>query len=163
MLKPYKAGVVEPQKMRKAPKGITTRQLRQFGKLIVQMIQLEIQKDWGKRGIPKSQKFLDSFGYKVERNKIVVYSTWHTVAGLLEGRRPYRMTWLTRERGIDVVPILLQNGEVIMRATPATASGAWIHPGYARHTFVARALKKARLAIAQVFLKQALREQGVST
>ncbi len=159
MLVPYRAGAVDPQRMRKAPANITTRQLRQFGKLIVKHIQKEIQKDWGRRGIPKSQRFLDSFGSKIERGKIVIYSTWYTVAGLLEGRQPYRMTWLTQERGVDVVPILLKNGDVIMRATPAIASKAWIHPGYARHTFVARALKKAKEEIALVFLRQALAEQ----
>jgi hypothetical protein len=64
------------------------------------------------------------------------------------------MEWLTRQAGVNAVPMKSSNGTVIIRATPALKDDAWIHPGFRKHNFVRRGYEKARRVFAQELEKQ---------
>lgn len=160
--------------------------LLEVGKILVKQIVHEGQKDLVRQGsqrtprgepegLPTDPEFWKSFKYRVSgRNQVEIYNTWvgkrdptkpPLIDQLLEGRRPYEMTWLTRERGIGIVPLEGRDGETIFRWAPSQ-NDPWIHPGFHKHNFVNRAFKKAKGQITEAMkrkLVQALeRERQVN-
>lgn len=135
---------------------LSRRVLNKLGRILVQEIVREGKKDFAKQGrkatpigepegIPKSRNFWKSFRSKVRGSRTIeIFSDWEWIDQILEGRDPYPMPWLTQERGIMRVPMRQPNGTVIVRVAPATVSKAWIHPGFAKHNFIERGIKKGR-------------------
>ena len=115
-----------------------------------------------KNQIPQSEEFFKSFGYRiVGEHTIEITSTWKMTQDLVEGKGPFEMTWLKRRKGQRfVVPMEGDGGEVIFRMAPLTTEKGWIHPGIAKHTFIAKGLKKARKRVAEVVLEHIQKEVG---
>ena len=130
--------------------------LNEIGTLLVDAIVLEAGKDFAKQGnqttprgapegIPGSLKFFDSFGHRIIKNtQVEIYSTWPWIEQIVEGRRPYPMDWLTKQDGMTRVPMPGPRGTVLVKTTPSGGQDAWIHPGFAKHTFVRRGYDRAR-------------------
>ena len=143
--------------------------LNRLGRILVQEIVREGKKDFAKQGrkatpigepegIPKSRNFWKSFRFKVRGSKTIeIFSDWEWIDQILEGRDPYPMPWLTQDRGIVKVPMKQTNGNVIVRIAPAKISDAWIHPGFAKHRFIERGIKKGREKAAEIITKEVMR------
>lgn len=140
--------------------------LDRLGQVLVDAVVEEARVDFAKQrksakapeGIPDSKDFFDSFSYRiVGRSTVEVVSSWPWIEQITEGRPPYPMTWLTRPRGVGVVPIIREGGTVVLRATPLTLDGAWIHPGFAKHTFVQRGIRKGRVRAAKIVAEEAVK------
>lgn len=144
--------------------------LRRLGQVLVDAVVSEARVDFAKQGkspkppgqpegIPKTEDFFKSFSFRVSgRSTIEVICTWPYIEQLTEGRDPYPMTWLTRSNGVNVVPILKGNGTVLFRMAPLKTQDAWIHPGFARHTFLQRGIKRGRENMAQIVTQEATRQ-----
>lgn len=136
--------------------------MNKLGRILVQEIVREGKKDFAKQGrkatplgepegIPKSRNFWKSFKHEIKGSRTIqIISDWEWIEQILEGRDPYPMPWLTQERGIMRVPMKQPNGTVIVRVAPATVKDAWIHPGFAKHNFVERGVKKGREKAAEI-------------
>jgi len=144
--------------------------LEEVGKLLLESIIFEAGKDFAKQGnrptdrgmpegIPGSVRFFDSFHYKTDPSKgrVEIYSTWPWIEQITEGRRPYPMDWLTQQAGVSRVPMKGPDGTVLIRSTPSSAEGAWIHPGFKKHTFVRRGYEKARRKMVKLLEKQVVK------
>lgn len=147
---------------------ITPEFLEAIGKLLVDAIVFEAGKDFAKQGnsptprgqaegMPRSLRFFDSFSYNVlaQRQQVEILSSWPWIDQIIDGRPPYPMTWLTQQEGVRRVPMEQPDGTVLIRSTPASPENAWIHPGFARHTFLRRAYDKSRRKMAKMMLDQA--------
>lgn len=123
---------------------------------MVKYIREEAKKDAAKTGqVPTSKEFLESFSYQVKDNTIEVSSSWPWIDLVIHGTDgPYRMKWLTQDKGVYKVPLRGKHGEVLIRSTPITTDKAWIHPGIARHTFVERAFRRAQRDCMDSFLSK---------
>jgi hypothetical protein len=144
--------------------------LRRLARTLVKAVVEEAKKDFAKQGrkptpkgkpegIPASDSFFDSFGYRIlGKSTIVITSTWPWIHQITEGRDRYRMTWLTEANRIYQVPFPQPDGTVLVRMTPFRIADAWIHPGFARHTFLARGIRKGRKRMAEIVGKEALKE-----
>ena len=142
--------------------------LKRLGEVLVASVVGEAKKDFAKQGmkptgrgkpegIPDSDNFFKSFSYKIVGQKTVeLVSTWPWVEQIIEGRDPYPMDWLTRDSGRYRVPILQSDGKVLYRMAPLSRGDAWIHPGFARHTFLARGIRKGRKEMARMVAKEAM-------
>ena len=140
--------------------------LTKVGKVLVASIVREAKKEASghqpsqgtPEGIPKDPKFYDSFKYRiVGQSTIEVYSTWPFIQQIIEGRDPYKMTWLTKKEGVDKVPIIDPLGRVIIRSTPANENSAWIHPGFAKHTFIKKGYEMAKAEIKKMYGQQTVK------
>lgn len=148
------------------PIEMTPAVLARLGQVLVDAIVVEAKKDFAKQGrtpgapegLPDSKTFFDSFHYRVVgKSTVEVYSDWPYIQQVIEGRDPFPMTWLTRESGVTVVPILKDGGEVLFRTAPLRKGDAWVHPGFARHTFVQRGLQKGRKRMAEIATEEAIK------
>lgn len=145
---------------------MTPELLKRLGKALVDSVVVEAKKDLVKQGrsptprgepegLPTSDSFFDSFGFRISgKSTIEITSTWPWVEQHVEGRKPYKMTWATRSQGVYRVPMAQPNGTVIVRFAPLRTADAWIHPGFARHTFLQRGVRKGRKAMAQMVLEE---------
>lgn len=146
---------------------VTRELLHRLGDALVEAIVKEARKDLAKQGnrpvprgkgpigLPTSDSFFESFGHQIRgKSTIEITSTWPWVEAHIEGRNPRRMEWLTQERGVFKVPIVKQDGTVIVRTAPLRTPDAWIHPGFARHTFLERGVRKGREAMAEIILAE---------
>ena len=153
--------------------------LNLIGQTLVDIIETEsknefIKRDWSHNDPMGGPPIGQSFKFEVLGDRtIVLKSSYYGLAELTspEGIPERRMTWLTQQgakrrmpdkrykKGYRpsstnasplVVPLTTKEGEVIFRMAPLRMAEAWIHPGIARFTFVQRALKKARLKIADM-------------
>lgn len=134
--------------------------LEAMGKIIVDSIVKEAKKDFayqGNRptpegkpeGIPSTEEFFKSFAFHVRGDSTIeITSSWPWISQVIEGRKPYPMTWLVQP-GVNQVPIMQRNGTVLIRTAPFTIGDAWIHPGFAKHTFVQRGIRKAKSKLAE--------------
>lgn len=141
--------------------------LQRLGKAMVDAIVEEAKKDFAKQGrsptpkgqpegLPDSDNFFESFDYKiVGKSTVVITSTWPWIQETVEGRPPYKMTWLTRSQQVYKVPMPQPNGTVIIRTAPLKMADAWIHPGFARHTFLERGIRRARKEMAKIIGEEA--------
>ena len=141
--------------------------LEEVGRILVESIVEEARKAIAKQApaprrgqpyeIPDSEDFLRSFKHRVVgASTVEVMSTHPLIDQVLEGRDPYPMTWLTRERGVYIVPLVGPGGRVLFRMAPLKTKDAWIHPGFARHTFVQRGIKKGRERAARLLAQSAV-------
>lgn len=136
--------------------------LDRLGKALVDSVVLEAKKDFAKQGrkpgqpegIPDSKDFFSSFSYRIVGEKTVeLVSDWPWAEQIIEGRDPYPMTWLTQQAGAGRVPLMQPDGTVMFRMAPLSTKDAWIHPGFARHTFLERGIRKGRDAMAKIILE----------
>ena len=104
--------------------------------------------------LPDSKKFEDSFEVDIQDGEITVTSSWPWIDPYLEGKDPFPMTWLTRQRGAHKVPLHQKDGSVIVRMAPLSIGDAWIHPGFARHTFIQRAMNRTVEYISDTYAKK---------
>jgi hypothetical protein len=110
-------------------------------------------------GIPRSPKFFDSFKWRiVNGTKLEVYSTWPWIRQVVDGRDPYKMTWLTKSAGVDTVPFTDPMGKVVFRSTPQNDADAWVHPGFAKHTFVEKGWERARPTVRRMYALQTVKK-----
>lgn len=135
---------------------VTEEFLEKIGKTLVEAVVFEAGKDFAKQGnkptprgepegIPGSLSFFDSFYHKTipSKGSVEIYSSWPWIDQIIDGRQPYPMEWLTQQEGVSRVPMKGPGGTVLIRSTPSTPTDAWIHPGFAKHTFVRRAYEKS--------------------
>ncbi|MBL96758.1 MAG: hypothetical protein CMF52_02995 [Legionellales bacterium] len=121
--------------------------LHEVGKLAVKYIKQEATKIAGRpKGLPKSAKFLNSFSYKiVGKRTIKIESSWPHVKfeSYQKGKRP----WRVGKPGARI-PLRTASGELIFRTVPADLQigncKVWCHPGLSKHTFIKRALARAK-------------------
>ena len=122
--------------------------LHKLGELAVKYVEQEATKVAGRsRGLPKSDKFLKSFSYKIVGKKTIqIESSWPYVKfeSYMKGRRGWRVG-----KPGKVIPMRdKSSGQLIFRTVPADLKVGdctmWCHPGLARHTFVQRGLKRAK-------------------
>lgn len=150
--------------------GVTLdeRTLRRLGRALVAAVVAEARVDFARQGkshirgkpegLPDTEDFFKSFSYRLSgKSTIEILSSWPWIEQLIEGRDPYPMTWLTRNNGVNVVPILKGEGVVLFRTAPLKTQDAWIHPGFARHTFLQRGIKKGREEMARIVSAEATR------
>jgi len=130
--------------------------LRHFGKLLVRFVVEEAKKDAAKSSfIPDSKDFYESFSYRVVGNGVEVSSSWPWIELIVQGTKgPYPMKWLTKAQGVEKVPLVGKDGQVVIRSTPLTTDKAWIHPKIAQHTFIRRAFDRARLEFSKLLLSR---------
>jgi len=143
--------------------------LNRLGQAMVDAVVVEAKKDLAKQGrsptpqgqpegIPATDNFFESFGYKIiGKSTIALTSTWPWIEEVVEGREPYRMTWLTRSNRVYKVPFPQPNGTVLIKTAPLKTADAWIHPGFARHTFLERGVRRARKEMAKIVAKEAVK------
>lgn len=139
--------------------------LDQCAKILLDSILYEAKKEsaresaLGGEGIPKSQKFYNSFYTKVDWNRrtVEVWSTWPTIDQIIEGRRPYEMKWLTQENGVKRVPTKVSPGNVVIKTTPGR-NNPWVHPGFKKHDFIDKGYKRAQEEIRKLMMKRVLEE-----
>lgn len=139
---------------------LDSRTLQRLGRALVRAVRqeasLEMARNKNKQSgtpesLPDSKKFLDSFSYQIEgRSTVAIVSTWPFIEQLVEGSGPYRMTWLTQQAGIGKVPMTQADGTVIIRTAPKQMANAWVHPGWARHTFIERGVERGRQRMAEI-------------
>jgi hypothetical protein len=140
--------------------------MKKLGGFLLDAIVFEARKDLAKQGgkptpegapegIPASERFFQSFSYKIKKNSIEIHSDWPWIEQIIEGRKPYPMEWLTRSEGISRVPMAgKQPGTVLIKSTPSNLSGPWIHPGFRKNNFLRRGYEKARRKFARELEKQ---------
>ena len=123
-------------------------------KIILDSVKKEIRTDMAKsRGVrgrgepvklPRGKSFVDSFSFKIRGSSTIeIISTWPTIENYLKGTDPYKMSWLVQPK-VKYVPIILNDGEVIIRTAPLSLTNAWIHPGFAKYTFLERGIRKGK-------------------
>jgi len=109
-------------------------------------------------GIPNSPRFYDSFKWRINGTKVEIYSDWPWISQIVEGRSPYKMTWLTQARGYDRVPFTNPTGKVKILSTPASQSNAWIHPGFASHNFIQKGWENAAPKVRKMYAIQTIKK-----
>jgi len=109
-------------------------------------------------GIPNSSRFYDSFKWRIKGTTVEIYSDWPWINQIVEGRSPYKMTWLTQEKGVKKVPFSDPTGRVKILSTPATVSDAWIHPGFASHNFIQKGWQNATPKVRKMYALQTFKE-----
>lgn len=155
-------------RMAQEPIPIDRRVLERLGQKLVEAVVAEAQKDLSQEaravavsgkpvGLPNSKAFLDSFGYQISGESTVELTcSWPRITQYLEGRAPFKMAWLTQANGVDVVPIQKKPNVVLFRAAPLNLANAWVHPGFARHTFLQRGIRKGREEMMRVLAQEAV-------
>lgn len=134
--------------MSKHPMQLTSGQMHQIGKIMVACVVREAKlQSLVSSAIPKTPEFFRSFRYRVTPDGVHLVCDWPSIKSLVEGKKPFRMAWLTRERGVDVVPIRQDDGTLVFRTAPLRMRNAWIHHGIARHTFIQRGIRRAHREI----------------
>ena len=139
--------------------------MNKLGKFLVASIVLEGRRELSRQrsvkgqpeGLPNTERFFESFSYKIEREQVLVLSDWPWIEQLTQGRPEYKMPWLTQEQGVFVVPMRERGqNKVILRATPSKAADAWVHPGFKKHNFITRGYRKALAKFRREFTKDLL-------
>lgn len=138
---------------------LTPQKLNEMTRVLVSAIRQEIDrerameagKEHGK--LPKSPLFLMSFRCQVVGQELQVVSNWPNIDAILEGRKPYRMTWLTQQAGVKMVPMTGPKDQVLFRATPKFKAQAWWHPGLRKHDFLERAVDRAWSKIEELLVE----------
>ena len=116
-------------------------------------------------GIPRSPRFFDSFKWRVVGTKVEIYSDWPFIEVIVEGKKPYKMDWLTSGKGINKVPFSDPSGKVKVLSTPPShdkkgnvVQDAWIHPGFAEHDFIQKGWKNAAPKVRKMYAIQTFKE-----
>ena len=148
--------------------------LVRYGELCVEHIVAEAKRAAQySTALPKDEAFYKSFSYRLQGSStVLITSSWDWIEiyqNLQEqdpskdaafGKpKPYRMTWLTKAKGVDKVPLIDKaTGQVVIRSTPLKTADAWIHPGIARHTFINKGMKKAQEQFMKEMIERKLQE-----
>ena len=117
--------------------------------------------------IPQGEEFIRSFHWKIKGGSTIeIWSSWptaeaHTAKPTTKGlnasmpgqvaqhpKKGIPMTWLVQPK-VKYVPIVTENGQVIIRTAPLTTEDAWIHPGFTRYTFIERGIRKGRAKVVE--------------
>jgi len=114
--------------------------------------------DSAPEGIPNSPRFFASFKWRIVGTKVEIYSDWPWINQIVDGRDPYKMTWLTQEKGVKKVPFTDPTGKVKILSTPANASDAWIHPGFSSHNFIQEGWKNAAPKVRKMYAIQTIKK-----
>ena len=166
-------------------KLVPKKTLEQIAQVILDSIILEGKKDLAKQGmkptprgqqegLPVTEKFWRSFGFEIKGEATIeIYSTWITIDQLLEGRARFDMDWLRRtgdslssrgpSQGVGRVPMKDSQGRVIFRSTPGFGQDSWVHPGFRKHHFVERGIKKARAKTKEMLERQVIESLAKQT
>jgi len=141
---------------------VTPDLLDRLGKALVDAVVKEAKKDFAKQGsrptrrgqpagLPTDPSFFNSFSHRIKgKSTIEIVSSWEwDIAPYIEGRPPGKMRKMTQTRGKKYVTIPQQDGRVLVRLVPFSTAQAWIHPGFAKHTFIERGVRKGREAMAK--------------
>jgi len=143
---------------------VPKQRLEMAAKVLLAAIHQEIDRERalesgkGPGGLPKSSRFKNSFRCPVVGREIQIVSSWPTLDALIDGRKPFQMTWLTQQAGVGVVPMEGPHEEVLYRTTPRHKAEAWWHPGYRKHEFLDRAVEKALPKMEKIILEGLIRE-----
>lgn len=108
------------------------------------------------KGRPKTPDIFSSFGYRIRNGQIEITSTWELMGLYVEGMPRTKMKWATRERGVPKVPLIQEDGTVVIRTTPLRSSDAWIHPGIAKYGFIQQGIKKGMAEAEKVVVRYAV-------
>jgi hypothetical protein len=134
--------------LKRKPRNQELAYMRLVGDSMVREIREEAIRAGGLfNAVPKSKRFLDSFGYKIDRDKIIIYSTWEYIKPYLEGRKPYQMWWAktpTHSKR-QAVPIRQKDGSIEFRALPMTTQKAWIHPAIKKWTWIEKGAERGKM------------------
>jgi hypothetical protein len=147
---------------------LTHKFLDEIGKLLVECVVLEAKRDLAKQGggptphgvaegIPASERFFKSFYFAIEDSTVVLYSSWPLIEQLVDGRRPFPMTWMTAQEGFTKLPMPQADGTVLVKTTPSSARQAWIHPGFRKHNFIRRGYLRARRQMDRMIADQVVK------
>ena len=105
-------------------------------------------------GIPKDPKFFDSFKYRiVGESTVEVYSTWEWIDLVIKGKDPYALTKSPSKH----VPFSDPTGRVLFRSSPGSGQAPWIHPGFAKHSFMQKGFAAAKIKIREMFGKRVIK------
>jgi hypothetical protein len=163
---------------------LTPKQLRRFGEVLLEQVRAEARKDMQKSAgvggggpvpLPRTQKFLDSFSYRISGGSTVeIVSDWPTAEAHTlpirserdldkkEAKRTpaFPMTWLARNR-VPYAKLELSGGEVLIRTTPNPLQGEsyWMHPGFLQYTFLQRGIRKGREIFSQEIARELVEKQ----
>ena len=117
--------------------------------------------DSAPEGIPNSPRFFASFKWRIVGTKVEIYSDWPWITPIIEGKDPYKMTWLTKRK----VPFSDPSGKVKILSTPPShdkkgnvVKDAWIHPGFASHDFIQKGWKNAAPKVRKMYAIQTFKE-----
>ena len=126
--------------------------------------------------MPRSKAFQESFGYQLRGSRTIeITSKWPYAGVWEEGKKPYPMTWLTglgaaggfgedkkpflnKKPGKVLaskyaIPIVTEDGSVIIRFAPFKTEDAWIHPGFAKYGFLQKGIRRGRILAANYIIK----------
>lgn len=118
-----------------------------FGDSIIARLKKEMTRLMGIGVIPKSKSLYESFGYRLDTKlgNLVFYSTWDKANIYVAGRDSYKMSWLTKQKGVNrKIPMKDKEGKLVFRTVPLTTNQAWVHPGIQRFSFFAVAIEEGR-------------------
>jgi len=124
---------------------ITRRMLEIIGEEMVKGVRYEAMRAAGLgTGMPSTSDFLDSFGYEiVGDDSIRITSDWKWVAKYLKAKEPYKMDWLTQQKGAPkIIPMKDKYGEVVFRTAPLLVRDSWIHPAIHKYNFIDRGVER---------------------
>lgn len=164
-IKPVRSVYGKPWSKMAGIQRLDRKTLNKVGKILVEEIVKEAKKELSAQGnkptpigdpegLPRSREFFRSFHYKVRGSRTIeIYSNWPWILQLVEGRDEYKMTWLTQAEGVRRVPMKQPDGTMVIRMAPKNRSDAWIHPGFRKHKFLERGIKKGREKAAKVMLE----------
>lgn len=128
-------------------------QMKSLSNFLIKAVMEEANKDRAFLGqLPDTPRLNYSWSVKIEGDTMLLVSDWPWMEAYVEGKDPYPMPWLTREKGVYKVPIIQRDGTVLIRTAPLTTQDAWIHPGIARHTFLNRAFQRTINRMNEMFL-----------
>lgn len=106
------------------------------------------------QGVPTDPKFVNSFWVRPDGHQLLVGTSWPNIDAMLEGRKPFPLKWLTRQKGVAKVPFPGPMNTVLIRTTPKDPDHAWIHPGFKKQDFLDKALKRARKPMIDAIARQ---------
>lgn len=167
-LRPVRAVYGKPWSKLASGVDVTPKMLLRVGEVIAEEISKEARKDYLRKGktprgepmgLPNTKRFFDSFSVEVVgASTIGIRTTWPWIERHVEGRESFKMWWLTQARGVYRVPIVQEDGSVLLVATPPTLGEAWIHPGALKFNFVSRGVKKGRVRAAKIVVEELLQQ-----
>ena len=149
-------------------KLVPKKTLEDIAKVILDSIIMEGKKDLAKQGnhatppgkpegLPVTERCWKSFSYQIKRDSVIeILSSWPVIDQLLEGRARFDMDWLTQSAGVRRVPMKGPRGSVLWRSPPGFGQDNWTHPGFRKHTFVERGIRKARAKTKEMLEKQVI-------
>jgi hypothetical protein len=142
--------------------------LQKVGDIIVESIREEALKDYAKdgrtprglpMGLPNTDRFWDSFSASLlGASTVIISSSWPWINRHIEGRKPFKMWWITQDRGRYYVPLRQPDGSVNVAIAPLNKEEAWVHPGVIKYHFINRGVKKGRKKAMKLLAQEVLKK-----